>query len=237
MATAKVKKDEFVVAVLDDRDDQRETMIRGLNAALPNGWICIECPLSKDINSYPKWLAKNNVVCLLIDQLLNENAPGANPPVAYKGNDVISVIRAKLPDFPIYVVSQAVEHDPQLQANWGAADEALSRKELFSRIADYVERMMRRATGFVNRNTEQLAEFNDLAAEAATGKITEPRRERLRAIQSELGLLDSAPSERDESLTSLEAALREFAKLRPRIDAYLKTESDAKKTKKAPGRK
>lgn len=233
MASVTLDPSEYVVAVLDDRSDQRETVIRSLDNALPKGWSCIECPLREDINDYPKWLIENRVVCLLIDQLLNENASQSDLPVDYKGNQVITVIRGTLPDLPIYVISQAVDSDADLQANWGAADEAISRIALTERIDDYVERIMRRASSFLNRNTEQLAKFNELSTEAAKGTITGERLKELRAIQSELSLPDQISTERDDALSSLEGTVSEFEKLRTKIDSFLSKNANKSASKKA----
>jgi hypothetical protein len=76
---------------------------------------------------YPKWLVENNVSFLLIDQLLNESSAGKKPPVDHKGHQVMAVVRKTVPDLPIYVVSRAALEDEDLKANWGDADETLTR--------------------------------------------------------------------------------------------------------------
>ena len=70
MAAKQIADNDLRIAILDDRQEPRETVIFGLRPKLPKGWTCIECPLLKNPQGYPAWLINNHVSVLLLDQML-----------------------------------------------------------------------------------------------------------------------------------------------------------------------
>src|SRR6185436_4101904 len=114
------------IAVLDDRQEQRQTVMRSINLALPNNWSCIECPLLDDYEGYADWLTLNDVCVLLADQVLNEQDAGGDLVVDYKGHQVIESIRKTFPNFPIFLIS-AYTDDEDLQDHLADAEDVLTR--------------------------------------------------------------------------------------------------------------
>ena len=103
------------IAFFDDRADQRETFLRSMRAALPEGWECVDNPPLPEADDFPQWIITNDVQVLLIDWVLNEQAPDVETPVSYKGDSVVRAVRSRLPSYPVFVVSAHTEDDEDLE--------------------------------------------------------------------------------------------------------------------------
>jgi hypothetical protein len=220
MAAKQVAGHEFRIALLDDRKASRDTVIRGLGSLLPSGWVLIPCPLLENREEYPKWLINNRVLVLLVDQLLNEEPTESGLPVHYKGNDVIETIRHQLPDFPIIVVTRAVE-DVDLDRHLGEADGVVGRTELLRSTKQYVIRIVRLGRAYLSQFEKELASLATLAQKKATGEATTADVQELNAVQAKLGLVASRQSERDDALSTLEREITNLEHLGDRVKAFL----------------
>ena len=216
----------FRIAFLDDRKGPRESLLRGLQPALPDGWECVECPLLPSSDAYTDWLLDNDVLVLLVDQLLNEQAPDSDLPVDYKGHEVIRAIRRRLPEYPIIVVTVATE-DHDLQHHLGDADDIVLRKNLLRDVNHYVQRFIRLGNKYLEEHQRELALMTELSRKSASGSAQQEEVEQLRALQAKLGLAFEKPSGRDAALSGLENELNQLDSLRNRVEAFLKQHGGA----------
>jgi len=213
------------IALLEDRGPQRETLLRNIEDALPEGWACLPAPLFENITEFPNWIIQNDVWVLLADHFLDEKAtePGSNA-VDYKAPDVISTIRAAIPYFPVFVLTSYPENADVLQ-HLAEAEAVASRRDFSEKINVNLERMIRAANRFAKQHEDALVELGQLAQQAAAGKVTSSQRARMRALQAAIGLgLDSdALSERAKLLGDIEKKLDDVDKLGKEIKKFLKT--------------
>ncbi len=223
---------EFRIAFLDDRKGPRQTVIRGVRTKLPKGWDCLECPLLANPREYPSWLINNRIVVLMVDQLLDEQALDSSAPVQYKGHQVIGIIREQLPDFPIIVVTRAVE-DHDLQEHFGEADDIVNRTELLKKTDQYVTRIVRLGHAYLAQYEEELATLTELSKKKAAGEITNEEVEVLNAVQAKLGLPSLISSAGDDALASLETEIVKMELLQKKVETFLQRET----TKKHPSRR
>lgn len=222
MVATSVGSDVYRIAYLDDRKDVQESVINGLGPFIPDNWELIVCPLAPSTDGYARWIAKNKVAVFLVDQMLNENAPlKGQLPVRYKGHQVISAIRATLPDLPIIVVTYATG-DEDLQNHLGDADDILGRSDLLKDKKAYAKRLVRLGRRFVDAHEEELSELSTLSQKAAIKQLSPPDRTRLLALQEKLSLPVTDPLEVDAAIAKLEADVEKLESIKDKISAALK---------------
>ena len=211
-------------AILDDRLDGKETLMRVLPLALPPGWGLIECPLLASADDYPTWLYQNQVCVLIVDQLLNESVPTGSDPITYKGSDVLRSVQRAMRGFPLVVLT-AYPGDADLAANKGKADYVLGRGIFIRELSDYVERLVRHAKKFLEDYQQQLAEFTTLSQKKAQGTTTVDENAKLKALQS---LFDwpIVQTQRDDAFDDIEKRLEELERLKREVEPLLKTKGN-----------
>jgi CheY-like chemotaxis protein len=210
------------IGILEDRPDFRTSIRRSIRSHLPNGWETIDVPLLKDAEHIPAWLNNNDVQVLIADYKLNELAQNPDEaPVNYTSNEVIKFIRQMMPDYPVFILTAVPEADEQPDA---ASAEAVMKRTEFGRDAEvYVSRMIRAAQRFSIQFQHELAELASLSESIATGVASEQERERVKALQSLIGLeitVESAAN-RQESLDELSHKLQELETLKATLENEL----------------
>lgn len=220
----------YRIALLDDRSDQRDTVIRGLSPLLPDDWECIECPLLKGPDDYSIWLVNNRVLVLLLDQLLDEQAPASGKPVDYRGHDVMRAVRKSLKDFPIVVVTRATE-DHDLRDNLGVADDIVNRTTLLQYASSYLMRIMRQGRKWYEENQNDLKRLSELSRKAAVGEADENDINEIRLLQTKLDVPEQ-PLKRDVLISALEREVDKLAQLNVKVQNYIKDKAPSRRAKK-----
>lgn len=203
------------LGILEDRRDQRETLLTLATINLPEGWVAVEIPLLQDPSRYPDWLLENDVPVMIADYRLNEQSDEHDQqPVEYMANRVIEEIHSRLPEYPIFILTAATEAD-ELDATSGGAETIMRRQDFGRNTATVIQRMIRAGTRFSKRFTDNLSELGSLAALEASGTASAEDRERIRALQTFLGFeaISEASLYRDDLLSKLEAEIRELREL------------------------
>ncbi|MFN2508374.1 MAG: hypothetical protein ABR589_06340 [Chthoniobacterales bacterium] len=216
------------IGILDDREPQRQTMHRTVEAEVPEGWQPIDVPLFEELTKYPVWLVNNDVQVLLADFVLDEQAAEEGSGAAnYKADAVIAAIRDALPDFPVFILT-AFPKNADLQRTLGSAEAVMNRRRFGREATENVERMVRAGRRFAREYERNLAELGKLAEKAASGNADAAELEQLRSLQTALGLGLSAAGDvgRSEALDRFEAKLSDFEKLRGEIERLLKQRSE-----------
>ena len=212
----------YSIAVLDDRNEQRTTLVRSIGTALPEGWGVIECPLLDDQSAYSEWLISNDVFVLVVDQVLNEQAVESVGNVDYKGHEVIEAIRKTFPDYPVFIVT-AHPSDEDLADHAGNAEDVITRNELTGDVRKYVARMVRAGQRFHAEHERRLAEMTDLATKIALGSASDDEKEELKKLQRSLGSHRAANIDvtREEALTGVEERVTKLETLQREVEALL----------------
>lgn len=196
------------IAVVDDRNDHRETIRRNLSTCLPDGWECIDSRPLMDPGAYLPWLAMEAVRVLIIDERLHEDSGGGGTNVQYAGHELVTFLRGHLPSLPIVVVTTYPE-DPDLLEAFGAVDEIIDRDEFNAEIEQYSVRLVRHGTRFSEERDRHLAELGELSARIAGGLGSAEDRSRAHELQTSLAIAVSPlePSSRDLVLDKIESSL------------------------------
>jgi hypothetical protein len=210
------------IAVLDDRRDERETIVKLIGTVLPEGWDCIEAPLLQDRSDYTGWITREDVRVLLADQVLGDQPPDGEPALDYKGHGVAESIRKVWPNFPVYIFTS--QEDDDLPAHLGEAEAVIVRKDLREQIDVLVPRMVRSGQRFHEEHERQLQTLTALATKVATGTASDEETEELKQMQISMGTPTAASISvgREGALASAEEQITQLEKLIEEIEALVK---------------
>jgi len=217
------------IGIIDDNKDQRETLKLVLSAHLEGadsslGVIDIFPFDTKTFEEYFSWIEQNNIVFLIFDEMMHNESEGKTGPVGYRGNQLVEIIRKRFKDIPIYVIT-AHKGDSDLQSKFSEFEDIIGRQEFIDDGVKWVSRFIRAAQRYLAENTDELEEFQTLAKQAATGKITEEDLIKLKAIQTKLQLPhETSMGERKDWLDEYEARIKEIEKLKNKIKTQIKGE-------------
>lgn len=177
------------IAVVDDRTEQRSTVvkyiIRGLKS-LEVDWSVIGIPPLEDIEDYAGWISENDVRVLVLDEKLSEEMTG-DVAVDYSGHDVAIKLRKQIPDLPQLIITAVVDSDDFADSaeldGAGELDAVVGRNEFITHSATHVERMVRMGMTYVSRHEADLAEMTRISEKLIKGSLTEDDRVRLDALR------------------------------------------------------
>jgi hypothetical protein len=173
-----------VIAVVDDRADMRESVAERIKLGLEDmklDWDVIADEPLESIEEYPAWIADNEVCVLVLDEKLGEEIGRRGVATTYSGHEVAATLREQLPELPQLIIT-SIKNSDELE---GAAelDAIVQRDEFDKHWRVYVERMVRLATRFVNRNEAELAELTELSQKVVDRTATPGEISRLNAIR------------------------------------------------------
>ena len=219
------------IAVVDDRDDIRATVVRNIEMSIGNGWEVVSTPPLPCLDDYLAKITEDCIAVLVVDERLNEEGVG----VDYTGHDLAKFLRRYFPDFPIFMVT-AFENDEELEEHGVVLDNVLSRKQFVDDADTWVPRFRRAGQRFFDVYGGHLADLSALAEKSAIGEITPAEEARLRELQATLnvGFLPRVGG-RQEAIDALEELLVRAETVRERVEEELAGRNQAERSTKRTG--
>ncbi len=215
-----------IIAIIDDNKDQSTTLKRTLNIYLKrqstNLTVIDQTPF-KNVEDYFPFFAANDVSAIILDERLNDVAVDGEP-VDYKGNQLVEILRERLKDFPIYMIT-AHAGDAELREKENQFEMVINRLDITSNqtmAANFVSRLARSAQRYIDANKDELKEFTELSLKAANGEASPENVERLKALQTVLELPISNFDDRKIWLDRYENELKYLEELKNKIQNKLK---------------
>lgn len=169
-----------LIALIDDRDDQRGTLRGHIEEVLPAGWRIRDMAPHESVEDAVAWVLAEKVAVLLLDERLDE-APESQS--TYTGHELAKALREHRPELPIFIIT-SWGGDDALAAAAGTLDNIVQRKDFGKEAEVHVARFVRAGQRFVETNTSHLAELSLLAEAIATGQATAAQRKRAHALQT-----------------------------------------------------
>jgi len=206
-----------VIAVVDDREAMRESVAERIKLGLEDldlDWeVIAEEPL-ETIEEYPAWIAENEISVLVLDEKLGEEIGTRGVATAYSGHEVATALREKIPELPQLIIT-SIRNSEELE---GAAelDAIVQRDEFDKHSRVYVERMVRLAKRFVERNEEELAELTKITQKVVDGTANSEDIIRLSAIREKIQM-----GVKGEEILILRQVLTEAEKVKQRLQTAL----------------
>ena len=214
------------IGIIDDNHDQRETLRLALEVYLEildsNLEIVDVFPfVTETFNEYFDWIERENIVCLIFDERMHNETEDGKGPVGYRGNELVTIIRERYKDIPIYVITSN-KTDDELIAKFSEFEDIILRQEFIDEGEKYVSRIIRASQRFLEENIDELVELQELSEKVASGKNSEEDLVRLRALQTKLQLpLDTNIGERKDWLDEYEQRISELLALKTELESKL----------------
>jgi CheY-like chemotaxis protein len=181
------------IAIIDDNMDQSGTLKKTLDHYLrkfgSNLTVITQFPF-QDIEEYFEFIDQNQVCVLILDERLNDQSGPNTGPVNYKGNQLVTELRERLKDFPIFMVTTYAPDD-DLLAKFNQFEYILTRQEITEDEEGgqkYVPIIARSGHRYLDSNNKELSEFNELTKLVAAGNKEPEIVSRLKALQVKLEL-------------------------------------------------
>jgi len=211
------------IAIVDDNKDQSGTVKTNIEIALAEIGSDLEVITSvpfKDPNSYFDFIEQNEICVLILDEMLNDQSNDENGPVDYKGSDLITTLRTKLPDFPIFALT-VIPTDGDLKEKYSLYEDIISRKEFYDDANKYVPKFWRAAKNYLKENIDELSEFNQLTTDISGGNTDPELIKKLQALQVKLEMPFSGFDDRNSWLKEYESQINSLEKLNETIKSKL----------------
>ncbi len=214
------------IAIIDDNLEMSGSLQTILKQHLENleiDWDVITLFPFSDLNKYFEFIESNEIYALILDEKLNTRSNDDNTPVDYLGSQLVSVLRKRLKDFPIFSITTYPNED-ELKDNESEFEFILPREDFANEGSKYVPIIVRAANRYLDSNQRELLEFCNLAKEIAGGNADLEKKERLEILQLKLELPYDGFSERNNWLEEYSHHIKELEKLKEEIQRYLLTE-------------
>lgn len=216
----------YKIGIIDDNFDQRETLRLSLGVYLENNDSTFEVIdifpfVTETFQEYFQWIKDENIVCLIFDERMNNETENGIGPVGYKGDQLVSIIRERFKDIPIYVITSN-KGDDELTAKFSEFEDIIERQEFIDEGDKYVNRIIRATQRYLDENKNELQEFQKLSEKIASGEYNQEEYDSLLALQTKLHLpLDTTLNDRQEWLDQYENTIAELEKLKTELQSKL----------------
>lgn len=210
------------IAIIDDNTDQSSTLKKTLEHYLnkfgSNLTVITQFPF-QDIEQYFEFIENNEVCVLILDERLNDQSGPDSGPVAYKGNQLVTELRERLKDFPIFMIT-TYPPDDDLLSKFSQFEYILTRQEITEDEEGgnkFVPIIIRSAQRFLDSNNKELGEFNELTKQVAAGNTDPETLERLKALQVKLELPTVGFNDRSVWLDEYQAHIEKLEALKKEL--------------------
>ena len=211
------------IAIIDDDTDKSGTVQSNIEIGLAEIGSDLEVITStpfRDPNDYFNFIEQNEVCVLILDEMLNDQAINDSGPVSYKGSELVTALRSKLPDFPIFALT-VIPTDGDLNDKYNQYEEIISRKEFYEDANKFIPKFSRAAKNYLKENIDELSQFNELTKEISGGNNDPELIKKLQAIQVKLELPFSGFDDRNAWLSEYEIQINSLEKLNEVIKSKL----------------
>jgi hypothetical protein len=206
------------IAIVDDRNDQRETLKSLIDLGDHGEWeIIADNPLN-NLDDYPSWIRESDVSVLVLDEKLNET----NLNISYSGHELVDFIRSRIPDLPIFIVTSWIEVE-EIKSRFKDVEDIIYRHDFVTTPQNYIPRFLRAGQKFSSVFKEELSNLSTISKRIVEQRATPDEIEKAKAIKSKLSLefdVDTLNS-KSELLKKFDIELKEFKKLKDEIKQYI----------------
>jgi len=211
------------IAIIDDNTEQSGTILANLQIVIEEFNSEFEVITSlpfRDPNEYFDFIERNDICVFIIDEKLNDQTIDINGPIDYKGSHLVTFLRSKLKDFPIYSVTNFIDAE-ELKEKESEFEDVIRRNDFIQNTNKYFPRIIRAAQKYVKENLDELSDFHQITAEISGGNKDPDLIKKLQALQIKLELPFSGFNERNVWLNEYEKQINSLEKLNEVIKSKL----------------
>jgi CheY-like chemotaxis protein len=165
---------------------------------------------------YFTYISENNVCLIILDEKLNDQPDSRGNNVNYLGHNLVTILREREKDIPIYTVTNFSTND-DVQGAFQEYDHIISRRDFIEHTDKYVPMMIRASSKFVDRHSETLSELSKLSEEIASGNTSGEKYKRVLALQAALQLPLIGFDDRLSWLNEYENQINELEEIRKEL--------------------
>lgn len=209
------------IAIIDDNAEQSSTLKKTLEHYLKKFGsslsVIVQYPFG-DIEQFYNFITENEICVLILDERLNDQSTPEGSPVHYKGNELVTELRKRLKDFPIFMITTYSPED-DLLAKFSEFEYIMTRQEITEDEEGYkfIPIMIRSAQRYLDTNNAELSEFYELSKRVASGENEATLIKRLEALQVKLELPTTGFDDRKAWLDQYEGHIQELEALKQEL--------------------
>lgn len=203
------------IAIIDDNSDQSSTAAINIEIELEklsSSMKVITAFPFRDPNEYFQFIDENEICVLILDEQLNDQSFDEFGPVDYKGSQLVSVLRERLKDFPIYALT-VIHSAKDLNDKYSLYEDVIARKDFIENSEKYVPKIWRAAKNYLAENEDAYSRLNEVAKQISDGSMDENLIKELQSLQAKLELNFTGFADRDSWLKEYEKQINQLEKI------------------------
>lgn len=212
------------IAIIDDNPEQSGTLKKLLSRYLRKlgfEWGVLTQSPFQVIEDYFRFIEINDVSIIILDERLNDQGEGAHEPVDYRGDQLVEILRARLKDFPVFMIT-TFDNDPDVKAKFSEFEYIIPRHDFVVNGEKYIPIIVRSGNRYLDQNQNELNELSDLTTKVINGNTNVELLARIEALQFKLQLPYVGFDERSIWLEKYEERIKELEILQKELTALIK---------------
>lgn len=178
------------ILVVDDRAKERNKVVALVSHSLPEGstWTARGIEPLAAIDEYGALITEDDIAVLILDEKLQEQAAElTGVAVNYNGHELVSFLRPRFPDLPIYVVT-AYDAEEDVQNAASKVEGIINRMEFNKDPKVHTARMIRSGHRFAKALEGDLNYLSAISEKLAVGKADDDEVKKMTSIREKLSL-------------------------------------------------
>lgn len=177
----------MIIGLIDDVRGFAESVVNNVSMWLEsqkiNETTIVYHYPDKDINDSISWIVNEPVSVLILDERLGINQESQ---VDYKGHDLVQLVRSRIPDLPIYILTD-FQNDDCLVNTQDSIEFIISKDKFLSEQMNvWFNRFMRSGNRFYQNRKEVFCELTMLAEKIAIGEADDDDKQRIASLREEI---------------------------------------------------
>lgn len=179
----------MIIGLIDDFRGYAESVVNNVSMWLEsqniNETTIVYHYPDKDINDSISWIVNEPVSVLILDEKLGISQESQ---VDYKGHDLVQLVRSRIPDLPIYILTNYQDDDCLLNTQ-DSIEFIISKDKFISEQMNvWFNRFMRSGNRFYQNRKKVFNELTRLAEKIAIGEGNDDDKQRIASLREEIGI-------------------------------------------------
>lgn len=178
------------ILIVDDRADERQTVVDLVSYSLPEGstWTARGIEPLVTIDDYRSLITEEDISVIVLDEKLQEHgAKLTGEAVSYNGHELVNFLRPRFPDLPIFVVT-AHEAEEDVQGAASDVEGIISRNDFSKSPEIHTARMIRSGHRFSEALQNDLNFVSRISQKLAVGTAEDEEITKMTSIREKLSL-------------------------------------------------
>lgn len=178
------------ILVIDDRAKERDKVVALVSHSLPEDstWTARGIEPLVAIDEYGSLITEEDIAVLVLDEKLQEQpAESTGAAVNYNGHELVSFLRPRFPDLPIFVVT-AHEAEEDVQSAAPDVEGIINRMEFNRDPRVHTARMIRSGHRFSQALQGDLNYLSEISEKLALGTAADEEVQKMTSIREKLAL-------------------------------------------------